>query len=207
MRTTQITSRGFTIIELLIVIVIIGVLAVLAFNAFGNIQQNARNSAMVRIAKQYETALLGYKVQHDEYPPFSPGNGGTCVGTGYDDRNGNGVGDCNLFSVDFEADDTFNDALKPFFSNALPPAGNYEIDPGVNGDTWQGMIFAYNPEMTLAGEPAGPYQVAYVLEGNDQDCRRTVVTGAGDYPDYTGTSTQNSGNYGSATACIFLMSD
>lgn len=199
-------QRGFTILELLIVIVVIGVLAALVLNAFGNAQAKARNAVISRTVKQYESALLQYHADHGSYPAINGNNinAGTCVGTGYKDRNNNGQGDCNLFTVSQESDSEFNDALKPYFSDALPPAGNHEVDPG-NGNTWQGFLFAYSPELKINGNSIGTNFLVFLLEGNDQDCKHASLKPATSWPNFESIDTKNSGNFGTATACMFQL--
>ncbi len=52
--------RGFTIVELLIVVVVIAILAAITVVSFNGIQQRSYNSAMLTAAKQSYTALLQY---------------------------------------------------------------------------------------------------------------------------------------------------
>ena len=58
------SNKGFTILELLIVIVVIGILAALVITGFGAIQERSRNAVFLRTVKQYETALLGYRADN-----------------------------------------------------------------------------------------------------------------------------------------------
>ncbi len=199
-------QRGFTILELLIVIVVIGVLAALVLNAFGNAQERARNAVISRTVKQYESALLQYHADNGAYPAINGNtrNEGTCVGTGYKDRNGNGRGDCNLFAISEESDSEFNDSLKPYFSDDLPPAGNYEVDPG-NGNTWQGFIFGYSPDLKINGNSIGSNFLVFLLEGNDQDCKHASLKPATSWPNFESIDPKNSGNFGEATACMFQL--
>ena len=85
-------NRGFTIVELLIVIVVIGILAAITIVAFNGIQQRARNTMRVNEVKQYQTLLMSYKATYGEYP--SAGTMYSCLGESFPDVTGNGVGNC-----------------------------------------------------------------------------------------------------------------
>lgn len=71
-------KRGFTIVELLIVIVVIAILAAISVVAYNGVQtrarDNVRKSDLATIAK----ALDLYLTDNGEYPPH-PGNNGWCT--------------------------------------------------------------------------------------------------------------------------------
>lgn len=61
-------QKGFTIIELLIVIVVIGILAALVLNAFGNIQERARDTERRSDINSIHTQLELYFADNGDYP-------------------------------------------------------------------------------------------------------------------------------------------
>lgn len=61
-------TRGFTIVELLIVIVVIGVLAGIVTVAYGSIQMKARNAQIISLVNQWETVLRAHQATTDEFP-------------------------------------------------------------------------------------------------------------------------------------------
>ena len=65
-------NKGFTIIELLIVIVVIGILAALVLTAYGNIQQRARDTEgqtdIAEISKQLELQYINDGTFNGRYP-------------------------------------------------------------------------------------------------------------------------------------------
>jgi prepilin-type N-terminal cleavage/methylation domain-containing protein len=62
-------NKGFTIIELLIVIIIIGILALIGVVAYGNVQESARNSKRQSDISSLHTAIEAYFVQNNnQYP-------------------------------------------------------------------------------------------------------------------------------------------
>ena len=61
-------QSGFTIIELLIVIVVIGILAALVLNAFGNIQERARDTERQNDINAIHTQLELYYADKGSYP-------------------------------------------------------------------------------------------------------------------------------------------
>ena len=71
-------SRGFTIVELLIVIVVIAILASVSVAAYSGVQQRARDTRRVSDMNTLVKALEMYKVQTGSYPAASTTN--TIVG-------------------------------------------------------------------------------------------------------------------------------
>lgn len=70
--------KGFTIIELLIVIIIIGILALIGVVAYGNVQESARNSKRQSDISSLHTAIEAYFVQNNsQYPSATQINDAT----------------------------------------------------------------------------------------------------------------------------------
>lgn len=85
-------NKGFTIVELLIVIVIIAILAAVAIVAYSGIQERARNTKILADIKQVHKLIEAYNAEHGEYPKTTSTviSGGTSGSTG-----GNAMQDTN----------------------------------------------------------------------------------------------------------------
>jgi len=68
-------SRGFTIVELLIVIVVIGILAAISVVAFSNVQARANDSSRVSDLASVKKALSLYKTENGSFPATQPNPG------------------------------------------------------------------------------------------------------------------------------------
>lgn len=76
------TSRGFTIVELLIVIVVIGILAAITIVAFTGIQTRARDAERSSEAAAIMKAVEMYRADNGSYPLQSGGNENSGYNTG-----------------------------------------------------------------------------------------------------------------------------
>src|SRR5476651_2009638 len=74
-------NKGFTIVELLIVIVVIGILALLVITTYSGIQAKARNSKRSSDIKSLQTQLEAYFSQNGYYPSLGDMNTGTAANT------------------------------------------------------------------------------------------------------------------------------
>ena len=74
--------RGFTLIELMIVVVIIGILAALAIPKFIKVTGKAKVSEAKTILKEIFTLEKAYFNEHDAYVAFV--NGAACDAIGFD---------------------------------------------------------------------------------------------------------------------------
>ena len=69
MRSTVFRRRGFTIVELLIVIVVIGILAAITIVAFNGVQNKAKASAAQSAVSQANKKIVAYAAENsDQYP-------------------------------------------------------------------------------------------------------------------------------------------
>jgi prepilin-type N-terminal cleavage/methylation domain-containing protein len=64
-------SKGFTIVELLIVIVVIGILAALVLNSFRGVQERARDTERRTDINAQSTQLEVYYTDNGGYPQFT----------------------------------------------------------------------------------------------------------------------------------------
>jgi general secretion pathway protein G len=75
-------NRGFTIVELLIVIVVIGILAGLVITTYNGIQQKARNTERTTDLKTLQAQLEAYFAENDShYPSLTDLNTQPATGT------------------------------------------------------------------------------------------------------------------------------
>lgn len=134
--------KGFTIVELLIVIVIIGILAALTITAYNGIQQRARDSERMAEMKSIEKALALYAADNGSFP--------TCTNTTY--IPGNAAGACSI--------STLAASLVPTYINTLP------TDPINTGNDIYRYAYGYRKTGTTSytGDLSNSYITGMRLE-------------------------------------------
>lgn len=85
-------KKGFTIIEVVVIIVVIGILAAILLVAYNAWVKNAANAVRYDEVKAWEKSLKLYKATYRNYP--DPGHGYYCLGTGFPDIDSDGQTDC-----------------------------------------------------------------------------------------------------------------
>ena len=77
LKKRNLDGKGFTIVELLIVIVVIGILALLVITTYSGIQAKARNSKRQTDIQAIQTQLEAFFSQNGYYPSLKDMNTGT----------------------------------------------------------------------------------------------------------------------------------
>ncbi len=146
-------QRGFTIVELLIVVVVIGVLAAIVIVAYNGITQSAQVAAWKSSVNQMVKLFGVYAYQNGSYPSVG---GYTCL-AGFDSDD-----ECHYSSGnDFIEDPALTSALQTV--GTIPSFPN-DIHPGYNG-----LVLRYAAGETLNGQPAR-YTLTWKIQGENQDC-------------------------------------
>lgn len=173
--------RGFTLVELLVVITIIGVLAALVFVTYSGIRERAYNARIIEGVRQYADAIKTYKAIYRTYPKTQGELNGdhiamTCLGNGYPGNTCGQVSGTQIYS---------ESSFYTEISKVLKNTGN-----GINDQTYQvgneyymGAVYGIDE---VGGTPAGEYAgsdgrgrvIEYALIGTDADC---VMPGAWSY--------------------------
>ena len=156
----QKTNRGFTIVELLIVIVVIGILAAITIVAYNGLQQRANNSARIQAANQVIKLVTLFQTEKGYYP-----NNTAVCGT-VENVCSNWAG--SAVTTDNTA--TLNN-LRQF---GEPP----KSVPRQAGDYYGVYVDRYAPRV-IYGDEARDLLVMYWLEGEGQNCQNQVVRSVG----------------------------
>jgi prepilin-type N-terminal cleavage/methylation domain-containing protein len=85
-------NRGFTIVELLVVVVVISILAAIGVAAFTGMKTKTLNTSRLSEITAWNTVFQAYKAQYGSYPPVAAGN--YCLGVGFPDGDGIAGGEC-----------------------------------------------------------------------------------------------------------------
>src|SRR5580765_2870100 len=62
-------KRGFTLVEILIVVIILGILAAIVIPQFTNASNDARNNSVASTLQTVRSQIELYKIQHADTPP------------------------------------------------------------------------------------------------------------------------------------------
>jgi prepilin-type N-terminal cleavage/methylation domain-containing protein len=129
------TNRGFTIVELLIVIVVIGIIAAISLVAYNGIQDRANNAKTLTAVNTYVKGLMLYAAQNGTYPvninyPCLGPPGTTCGASG-----------SGCFSLGASVTDaTFTANMATIFSRA-PELSSTSMKCSSSGNTAKGGLY------------------------------------------------------------------
>ncbi len=198
-------QKGFTIVELLIVIVVIAILATITTVAFNGIQMRAKNTQRISVAGEYVKIMKLYAASYGSYP-MEGINDWVCLGEDYPDLVGDSREDCNDViggSYAFHPDAAVNAEMKKITST-LP---KYNMDPVINASgVGQLGVVVDGTAKVFQGE-AFKYIVAYYLEGHQQDCglSGTLEYDTGGWPNYRLSTTGYTSSDGTRTYCAIYL--
>jgi len=154
MKVYQNRNRGFTLVEILIVVIILGILAAIVIPQFTNASQDARKSSLTSQLQTIRSQVELYKLQHrDELPTGLSGTGDVVGSTAWAEMT-------VKTNQDHEDEATATDPATCTFGPYLQ-AG--PINP-LNG---QSGVFITTSDVTLAGASGGGATAGWVLNSSN----------------------------------------
>ncbi|MDB5162475.1 MAG: putative ral secretion pathway protein GspG [Candidatus Saccharibacteria bacterium] len=196
MRTQQKQDKGFTIVELLIVVVVIAILAAITIVSYNGIQRRASNSIVLSSVSNWEKIIRLYQVTSDKLP-----DDWTCLGTTVNDfpddsAYGLGVGMCERGMIVADGWTSEFKTVPPQPTKPTPTpvllrqnasAGSGAMKTLTNGTkVMKGVVYAAVSSQTQVSHPgaylfyaldsqACPSGEAHKVHGNVNVCARALT--------------------------------
>lgn len=158
------SKKGFTLVELLIVIVVIAILAAITLVSYNGIQRRAKNTAIISAASQSVQLIQAYVVLEGKYPLY----GETACLTDI-----SGCAQADAEDID-------------------PPEGDAELTASLNqvgtlpqsvpksGSEMYGIMYSEKSDRKYNGNVSDSAVIFYYLDGVEQDCGVSRVTDSWD---------------------------
>ncbi|MFZ1243053.1 MAG: prepilin-type N-terminal cleavage/methylation domain-containing protein [Candidatus Saccharimonas sp.] len=179
-QTHHTSKRGFTIVELLIVIVVVAILAAISIVSYNGIQQRANNTAIINAASQSLKMVQAYIATTGTYPRLG---GSSCItidsGCAIDDIVGK------------------ND----MFDNNMKTVGSLPRSVPVFGSTRYGITYTYGASREYNGVSL-PALIIYFLNGNSQSCGLSNVAAGWGANTFSTTGYTANDNIQGKTICL-----
>lgn len=166
-RSFSLVQKGFTIVELLVVVVVIAILASITIVSYNGISKSSYNSQILSGVRTYYEAIMAYQATMNAYPKTQPEIDGqhlamTCLGVGYKDQQCGKVTNVTIYE-----DATFNTQLKSFLGSTGTPVSNANLP--VPGETYIGAV--YGIDSSSFSSTGYARVIEYALYGQNADCR------------------------------------
>ena len=181
-------QKGFTIVELLIVIVVIAILAAITIVAYNGIQQRAKNTAIISAAKSTIGVINAYVAANGSYPS-KLNSTVICLTT---------TSGCAISSTTYGGNSTLD--------TNLATMGTVPRSIPMNTGSHYGVLYDYGSSRTYDGT-VQPVIVYYWLDGTAQQCGLSGVVSdwaTGGAPSTTGYTAANDTSSGRTLCAIHV---
>jgi general secretion pathway protein G len=137
-RTVRKSSKGFTLVEILIVVIILGILAAIVIPQFTSATTDARTNSAASLQNTVRSQLQLYRIQHNDQLPSSF----TAVSAGSQA----GAGTWSLMTSQTNADHT---------TTGTPTFGPYMQSTPVNPLNQMSTVYIVDSDSTAVGTASG----------------------------------------------------
>ncbi len=167
--------RGFTIVELLIVVVVIAILAAITIVSYNGITTRAYNVKIVAGVRVYLEQIELYRATQGAYPRTGPEEAGeditmVCLGSGYSNET------CgHISNTTVNEDSFFNNEMATFIGSNIPKINDQSLPSGP--ESFVGAAYGIDQTAPSTGFSRAR-TIQYALHGADANC---MLSGAWAY--------------------------